>query len=33
MGVLVDKRDLNFGERSWRYSMLVRDKTIEKISA
>ena len=26
MGLLVDKSDLNFGKRSWRYSMLVRDK-------
>ncbi len=31
MGLLVDKRDLNFGKRSWRYSMLVRDKKIEKM--
>ena len=31
MGLLVDKSDLNFGKRSWRYSMLVRDKTIEKM--
>ncbi len=31
MGLLVDKSDLNFGQRSWRYSMLVRDKTIEKM--
>lgn len=31
MGQLVDKRDLNFGERSWRYSMLVRNGTIEKM--
>ena len=31
MGLLVDKTDLNFGKRSWRYSMLVRDKTIEKM--
>ena len=30
MGLLVDKSDLNFGKRSWRYSMLVRDKRIEK---
>jgi len=30
MGMLVDKSDLNFGKRSWRYSMLVRDGTIEK---
>ena len=26
-----DKSDLNFGKRSWRYSMLVRDGTIEKM--
>ena len=31
MGLLVDKSDLNFGKRSWRYSMLVRDKKIEKM--
>jgi glutaredoxin-like protein len=31
MGLLVDKSDLNFGKRSWRYSMLVRNKTIEKM--
>src|SRR5436190_8576450 len=31
MGMLVDKSDLNFGKRSWRYSMLVRNKTIEKM--
>ena len=31
MGMLVDKRDLNFGERSWRYSMLVRDGRIDKL--
>ncbi len=31
MGLLVDKRDLNFGKRSWRYSMLVRDRKIEKM--
>jgi glutaredoxin-like protein len=30
MGMLVDKSDLNFGKRSWRYSMLVRDRRIEK---
>ena len=30
MGMLVDKSDLNFGARSWRYSMLVRDGVIEK---
>jgi glutaredoxin-like protein len=31
MGMLVDKADLGFGKRSWRYSMLVRDGTIEKM--
>ena len=31
MGMLVDKSDLCFGERSWRYSMLVRDGVIEKM--
>lgn len=31
MGMLVDKRDLGFGMRSWRYSMLVRDGIIEKV--
>ncbi len=31
MGMLVDKSDLNFGKRSWRYSMLVRNKMIEKM--
>jgi glutaredoxin-like protein len=31
MGMLVDKSDLNFGKRSWRYSMLVRDGRIEKM--
>ena len=31
MGLLVDKSDLNFGKRSWRYSMLVRNKVIEKM--
>jgi len=30
MGLLVNKRDLGFGRRSWRYSMLVRDGVIEK---
>lgn len=30
MGLLVDKSDLNFGKRSWRYSMLVRDGKVEK---
>jgi len=31
MGMLVDKSDLNFGKRSWRYSMLVRNKRVEKM--
>ncbi|MCB0355733.1 MAG: redoxin family protein, partial [Bdellovibrionales bacterium] len=31
MGMLVDKSDLGFGKRSWRYSMLVNDGTIEKM--
>jgi peroxiredoxin len=31
MGMLVDKSDLGFGKRSWRYSMLVRDGVIEKM--
>ena len=30
MGMLVDKHELGFGPRSWRYSMLVRDGTVEK---
>jgi len=31
MGMLVSKQDLGFGDRSWRYSMLVRDGVIEKM--
>jgi glutaredoxin-like protein len=31
MGQLVDKGDLGFGKRSWRYSMLVRNGVIEKM--
>ncbi len=31
MGMLVDKKDLGFGKRSWRYSMLVRDGVIDKM--
>ncbi|MDN0073523.1 glutathione peroxidase [Crenobacter sp. SG2303] len=31
MGMLVDKLDLGFGRRSWRYSMLVKDGVIEKM--
>lgn len=30
MGMLVAKNDLGFGDRSWRYSMLVKDGVIEK---
>ena len=31
MGMLVDKSELGFGPRSWRYSMLVRDGLIEQL--
>jgi len=31
MGMLVPKNDLGFGDRSWRYSMLVKDGIIEKM--
>ncbi|ARV57775.1 glutathione peroxidase [Nostocales cyanobacterium HT-58-2] len=31
MGMLVDKSDLGFGKRSWRYSMLVKDGVIDKM--
>ena len=31
MGMLVDKHDLGFGKRSWRYSMLVKDGIVEKM--
>jgi peroxiredoxin len=31
MGMLVKKDNLGFGERSWRYSMLVEDGTITKL--
>ena len=30
MGMLVDKSNLGFGQRSWRYSMLVNDSKIEQ---
>ena len=30
MGLLVDKADLGFGKRSWRYSMLVKDGVVVK---
>jgi peroxiredoxin len=33
MGMLVDKSNLGFGMRSWRYSMLVDDMKIEKVFA
>ena len=29
--MLVKKEDLGFGDRSWRYSMVVNDRVIEKI--
>ena len=31
MGMLVDKKDIGFGPRTWRYSMLVKDGVIEKM--
>lgn len=31
MGMLVDKQNLGFGKRSWRYSMLVNDGVVEKM--
>lgn len=31
MGMLVDKTELGFGKRSWRYSMLVKDGVIDKM--
>lgn len=31
MGMLVNKEDLGFGMRSWRYSMLVKDGKVEKM--
>ena len=31
MGMLVDKADLGFGKRSWRYSMLVKDGAVQKM--
>jgi glutaredoxin-like protein len=31
MGMLVDKQDLGFGQRSWRYSMLVKNGVIDKM--
>ena len=31
MGMLVDRTDVGFGPRSWRYSALVRDGVVEKM--
>jgi thioredoxin-dependent peroxiredoxin len=31
MGMLVDKANLGFGMRSWRYAMVVNDRKIEKM--
>jgi len=31
MGMLVEKDDIGFGNRSWRYSMLVKDGVIDKM--
>jgi len=31
MGLLVDKKELGFGKRSWRYAMLVKNGVIEKM--
>lgn len=31
MGMLVKKENLGFGDRSWRYSMLVKDGVIKKL--
>jgi len=31
MGMLVNKDNLGFGYRSWRYAMVVNDKNIEKM--
>lgn len=31
MGMLVDKSDIGFGKRTWRYSMLVKDGVIDKM--
>ena len=33
MGMLVEKSNLGFGMRSWRYSMVVNDGKVEKIFA
>ena len=31
MGMLVDKRELGFGKRSWRYSMIVNNGVVEQM--
>jgi peroxiredoxin len=31
MGMLVEKKNLGFGERSWRYSMYVDNMTVKKM--
>lgn len=31
MGMLVDKENLGFGQRSWRYSMYVEDGTVKQL--
>ncbi|PLP99575.1 glutaredoxin domain-containing protein, partial [Cupriavidus pauculus] len=31
MGMLVDKADLGFGKRSWRYSMVVKNGVVDKM--
>jgi peroxiredoxin len=33
MGMLVEKSNLGFGPRSWRYSMVVNDLNVEKFFA
>jgi len=33
MGMLVDKKNLGFGQRSWRYSMYVENGEIKKLFA
>jgi peroxiredoxin len=33
MGMLVDKLNVGFGPRSWRYAMVVDNKQIEKVFA
>ncbi len=33
MGMLVEKSNLGFGMRSWRYSMVVKDGSVEKVFA